>query len=156
MLASVLLFALLGAGPMPSVGTHPLHTALAELSYQPDSQSVLIRVRVFSDDLAAAILSPTDSSPTDSALSQYVRGTLALTDQRGRPLPLSWLGAKRTGDTVLLQLRAELNGGLQRARILVAVLWERFPDQVNIVRATYGSRTVTLLFTRADGAKPFP
>jgi hypothetical protein len=27
---------------------------------------------------------------------------------------------------------------------------------VNIVRATYGGRTVTLLFTRGDGAKPFP
>jgi hypothetical protein len=141
------------ASPAP---THPLHSALTELNYQPDSGAVLIRVRIFADDLAAALPSPTDSSPADSLLSRYARGTLALTDQAGRPLPLSWEGSERTGDTVLLRLRAKVTGGLQRARILVALLWERFPDQVNIVRATYGSRTVTLLFTRGDGAKPFP
>jgi hypothetical protein len=140
----------------PPVTTHPLHTALTELDYQPDSGAVLIRIRLFTDDLAAALSAPTDSSPADSLLSQYARGTLALTDQAGGPLPLIWQGVERTGDTVLLQLRAKLSGGLQRARILVALLWERFPDQVNIVRATYGGHTVTLLFTRGDGAKPFP
>lgn len=138
------------------VATHPLHTALAELDYQPDSGDVLIRLRLFTDDLAAVLPVPTDSSPADSLLSRYARGTLALTDEAGRPLPLRWQGSERSGDTVLLQLRAKVTGGLQRARILVALLWERFPDQVNIVRATYGGRTVTLLFTRGDGAKPFP
>ncbi len=135
---------------------HPLHTALAEISYQPNSPEVLIRVRAFTDDLALAVPNLTDSPAADSLLSRYARGTLALTDQAGRPLPLRWAGAERNGDTVLLQLRATLSGGLQRARILVALLWERFPDQVNIVRATYGRRTVTLLFTRGEGAKPFP
>ena len=135
---------------------HPLHTALAEVSYQPDSQAVLIRIRIFRDDLAAVLSSPGDSLPTDSLLSGYARGTLALVNQAGHPVPLSWQGAEHSGDTVLLQLRARLTGGLQRARILVGLLCERFPDQVNIVRATYGSRTVTLLFTRGDGAKPFP
>ena len=157
MLGSVLALALLGgSGPLLPSLTHPLHTALAELDYQPDSGAVLIRLRLFTDDLAAALSAPTDSSPADSLLSRYARGTLALTDQAGRPLPLIWQGVERTGDTVLLQLRAKVTGGLQRARILVALLWERFPDQVNIVRATYGGRRVTLLFTRGDGAKPFP
>jgi hypothetical protein len=157
MFASVLVFALVGgSGPLPPAETHPLHTALTELDYQPDSGAVLIRVRLFTDDLAAALPTATDSSPADSLLSGYARGTLALTDQAGRPLPLIWQGVERTGDTVLLRLRAKLSGGLQRARILVALLWERYPDQVNIVRAAYGGRTVTLLFTRGDGAKPFP
>jgi len=138
------------------ITAHPLHTAFAEVSYQPDSETVAIQIRLFTDDLAAALSVPTDSSPADSLLSRYARGTFALTDQAGRPLPLIWQGVERTGDTVLLQLRAKLSGGLQRARILVALLWERFPDQVNIVRATYGGRTVTLLFTQGDSAKPFP
>jgi uncharacterized protein DUF6702 len=140
----------------PPVATHPLHSALAELEYQPNSGAILIRVRIFTDDLAAALRTPKDSYPADSLLSGYARGTLALTDQAGHPLPLIWQGVEHTGDTVLLQLRAKLTGGLQSARVLVALLWERFPDQVNIVRATYGGRTVTLLFTRGDGAKPFP
>ena len=158
MLALALVLALLGGGgPLPvAAGTHPLHTALAELTYQPDSQFVRIRIRVFTDDLTAALSTPIDFSLPDSLLSRYARRTLALTDQAGRPLRLRWEGSEWSGDTVLLQLRAKLTGGLQRARILAALLWERFPDQVNIVRATYGGRTVTLLFTRGDGAKPFP
>lgn len=142
--------------PTPPVATHPLHTALTELSYQADSGAVLIGVRVFTDDLAAALPDLTDSSPADSLLSRYARGTLSLADRSGRPARLHWLGVERTGDTVLLRLRVELPGGLRHSRIFAGLLWERFPDQVNIVRATYGGRTVTLLFTRGDGAKSFP
>ena len=141
--------------PTPPAATHPLHTALTELSYQADS-SVFIRVRLFIDDLAVALPDLTGSETADSLLSRYARGALALTDPAGRPLPLIWQGVERTGDTILLQLRARLGGGLERAHILVALLWERFPDQVNIVRATYSGRTVTLLFTRGESAKPFP
>ncbi|MFL5491388.1 MAG: DUF6702 family protein [Gemmatimonadales bacterium] len=142
--------------PTPPVGTHPLHTALTELNYQADSGGVFIRIRLFTDDLALALPDLTASATGDSLLSRYARGALALTDPAGRPLPLIWQGVERSGDTMLLQLRARLSGGLERAHILVALLWERFPDQVNIVRATYSGRTVTLLFTRGEGAKSFP
>jgi hypothetical protein len=37
-----------------------------------------------------------------------------------------------------------------------ALLCERFEDQVNIVRASYADRSVTLLFTRGDASKPIP
>jgi hypothetical protein len=36
------------------------------------------------------------------------------------------------------------------------VLCERYPDQVNIVRASYAGRTTTLLFTRGEAAKSLP
>ena len=79
-----------------------------------------------------------------------------MADRTGRPLRLQWQRAERSGDTILLQLRANLPGGLEHARVLAALLWERFPDQVNILRATYGDRTVTLLFTAGDTAKIIP
>jgi hypothetical protein len=142
--------------PSAPVFAHPLHTALAEITYQPAERSALIRVRVFRDDLSAALTLPADSVLPDSTLSSYLRGTLALADAGGRPLGLRWEGAERSGDTIILQAAAPMLEGLQHARILAAILWERFPDQVNIVRATYGGRTVTLLFTRGDPAKTFP
>jgi hypothetical protein len=139
--------------PAPSAGLHPLHSALTEVSYAQDSQAVLIRIRLFADDLTAALSQPPGSPASDSVLSRYVRGTLALSSQTGHPLVLRWQGAERVGDTVLLRLQATLAGGLEHARILPALLWERFPDQVNIVRATYADRTITLLFTRGDAEK---
>src|SRR3954469_18984777 len=95
--------------PTPSVATHPLHTALTELSYQADSGGVFIRIRLFTDDLAVALPDLTGSATADSLLSRYARGALALTDPAGRPLPLIWQGAERSGDTMLLQLRARLS-----------------------------------------------
>src|SRR3954462_15725120 len=135
---------------------HPLHSTLVEIEYQPESKSAVIRVRAFSDDLTAAVAVASDSSASDSALSGYIRGTLALVDSAKRPIPLRWQGAQQTGDMMLLQLRARLEGGLSHAGVLSALLWERFPDQVNIVRASYGGRTEALLFSRGDLAKTFP
>ena len=144
-----------GASAAPAFA-HPLHTALAEITYRPADRSADIRIRVFRDDLAVALSLPTDTVPSDSTLSSYARGSLALAEASGRPLILRWEGTERSGDTVVLHLSATLPDGLQHAEILAALLWEQFPDQVNIVRATYGGRTVTLLFTRGDAAKTFP
>lgn len=69
---------------------------------------------------------------------------------------LAWAGAERTGDVILLRLRGEVPGGLAGARVTSLLLCERFEDQVNIVRAVYGGRSATLLFTRGEGAKALP
>jgi len=142
-------------GPAPAF--HPLHSALAEIEYQAKSGSVLIRVRVFRDDLAAATSGSSDSLPSDSVLSHYVRERLTLSDSNGRQVSLWWQGAHQEGDMVQLELRADLGGGgLRHARIRAGLLCERFPDQVNIVRASYDGRTVTLLFTAGDSVKALP
>ena len=86
----------IGSGPAPV--SHPLHSALAEIEYQAESGSVLIRVRAFRDDLAAATSSSGDSLPADSVLSRYVRETLALSDSNGR-LGTAWAAVvKAMGD----------------------------------------------------------
>lgn len=143
-----------GSGPAPA--SHPLHSALAEIEYQAKSGSVLIRVRAFRDDLTAATSGSGDSLPADSVLSRYVRERLALRDSNGRPVSLWWQGAHQEGDMVQLELQANLDGGLRHASIRAGLFCERFPDQVNIVRASYDGRTVTLLFTAGDSAKSLP
>jgi hypothetical protein len=165
MLAAAALSALVWAGRHPApLRAHPLHTSLAEISYEPDGHLLVIRVRLFADDLSAAIFAGSDAfvpaskeMPPDSLLWRYARGTIALADPEGRPIQLCWRGAARAGDTVLLELQAKMaTDGPRRVRILQAMLWERFPDQVNIVRASYEGRTVTLLFTRGDPGKLLP
>lgn len=69
---------------------------------------------------------------------------------------LAWAGAERSGDVLLLRLRGEVPGGRAGARVTSLVLCERFEDQVNIVRATYGGRATTLLFTRGATSKALP
>jgi hypothetical protein len=145
-------------------GRHPMHTTVAEVVQRDGRGRTAIQVRVYTDDLRAAVpesagLPPTGGGPTpqaDSALARYLRGTFALADRSGHPVRLTWGGAERSGDVVLLRLEGEVPGGLAGARITSLVLCERFEDQVNVVRAEYAGRSTTLLFTRGETAKALP
>lgn len=134
---------------------HPMHTSVAEL-HDSTGGTVSIRIRVFEDDFKAALGSRAEGEEPDSMMSRYVQARFALTDRTGRPLAIDWKAAERAGAVLLLQLRAQVPGGLAGAGVTNALLCERFDDQVNIVRASYGGRTTTLLFTPGDGAKALP
>ena len=137
-------------------GSHPMHTAVAEVVQESGDGATSVQIRLFADDLQAAVPLPQEGAAADSALARYLRGTFALADRRGRPVPLRWDGAQRTGDVVLLRLRGEVPGGLGGARVTSLLLCERFPDQVNIVRASYGGRTTTVLFLKGEASKGLP
>ena len=92
-----------GSGPAPA--SHPLHSTLAEIEYQAKSGSVLIRVRAFRDDLAAATSGSSDSLLADSVLSRYVRERLTLSDGNGRQCRPSF-GAASDRDSCAVKLCA--------------------------------------------------
>ena len=135
---------------------HPMHTAVAEITYDDSSAVAEIRIRVFADDFGTVVSTPPGTAAGDSAMSRYVRGHFAVADRTGRPAALRWTGARREGDVVLLLLAAPVGGGLAGARIRSGLLCERFEDQINIVRATYAGRSTTLLFTPGDASKALP
>jgi len=122
---------------------HPTHTSSAELAVEADSLQVV--VRIFSDDL------PTGRDP-----GVYAADRLRVTDAAGRPVRLVRAGAARDGDVVTIRLGAPLEGSLSGGSIANTILTDRFGDQVNVVRATYGRRTATLIFVRGDGPKALP
>ncbi len=130
---------------------HPMHSAVAELVHEPATRTVLVTIRVFADDFGAAV-----GSDDRAAVEAYVRPRVTLADAAGLPIELRWEGATRSGDVVQIRLRGDVPTGLTGARVRMALLCERFEDQVNIVRATYAGRTASLLFTRGDLAKALP
>jgi hypothetical protein len=159
---------------------HPMHTTVTEVVVDGGG-GASIKMRVYVDDLRAAVplLAGTpgafsagayaagadsagagsavaNSAAADSAMARYLRATFALADRTGRAVRLTWAGGERTGDVILLRLRGEVPGGLSGARVTSLVLCEHFEDQVNVVRAEYGGRTTTLLFTRGETAKVLP
>lgn len=130
-------------GLSAAMGAHPAHTSSAELVQQDDS--VRVAIRVFADDIAEA-----------GALLPYLEQRFGLVDGRGRPVVLRCDGAAREGDVMVIRLRGRVPAGLAGARVRHGVLTDRFADQVNVVRAAYGGRNATLIFTRGDGPKALP
>jgi hypothetical protein len=133
---------------------HPIHTSVAEL--RDSVGATAIRIRVFEDDFMIGLGRAVPGEQPDSAISRYVRARFAVADRTGRPVSLRWEAVERTGGVLLLHLRGRVPGGLAGARVQSALLSDHFADQVNIVRASYGGRTTTLLFTPGDAAKPLP
>jgi hypothetical protein len=134
------------------LAAHPLHTTLTELSYGEADGVVHVSIRAFADDLRAAL----GGVLSDSAASAYARSTFTLADRAGRTLPLVWCGQRRTGDVVWLCLRAAAAVGARGLQLRAGLLFERYPDQINIVQATDGARRWTLLFTRGDPPRSLP
>jgi len=137
---------------LAALAAHPLHTTLTQLAYREADRSVAVTIRVFADDFRAVLT----RDVTDSAAAAYLRSAFTLSDRSGRPLAVVWCGMRRTGDLLWLCLRAPAPQGLSGLRVRVALLFDRYEDQINIVQATYQGRRVAQLFIRGDGPKPLP
>jgi hypothetical protein len=135
---------------------HPMHTSVTEIVQEADGRSVRIGMRLFADDVAKAIGATPGGARSDSLISAYIRHRFVVAYGAGSPVPLRWDGAEVVGDVLRVRLRAVAPRGLAGVRLTNSVLCERFEDQVNVVRATYGGRAATLIFTRGDPAKPLP
>ncbi|MEO7986633.1 MAG: DUF6702 family protein [Gemmatimonadales bacterium] len=135
---------------------HPMHTAVAEITHLSGAPWADISIRAFSDDFGSLFPALPGSAAADSAMSRYVRGRFAVSNRSGRPAALRWVGVEREGDVIVLHLAVPAPHGLGHARVISALLCERFEDQINIVRAVYDGRSTTLLFTPGDDAKVLP
>jgi hypothetical protein len=133
---------------------HPMHTSVVEL--RDSGGEISVRIRVFADDFMSILGRSTPAENPDSMMSRYLQARFAVADREGRPILLRWEAAEQSGGVLLLRLQGSVPGGLAGARVKNTVLCDQFPDQINIVRASYGGRTATLLFTSGDGAKVLP
>jgi uncharacterized protein DUF6702 len=127
---------------------HPLHTTLTTIEWRAETRTVQVAVRVFSQDLRAAVA----RAPADSACG-YARRAFVLTDASGRVLGAERCTVQEAEEVTWIRLEARVAApaGL---RVLNAFLFESFGDQVNVVQANLAGRSRTMLFTRGDEPKP--
>ena len=147
-----------------SAESHPLHTSLAEISYDPAQREAKISIRVFADDFsrasaayAASKAQPAQASnrahsSASSALA-YTRSRFVLADAAGRQLPLAYCGGRRVADLIWLCFHTSAPRGLAGLRVSNGILFDLYSDQINIVQVTYNGRKSSLLFTHGDGFK---
>lgn len=138
---------------------HPLHTTLAQLTYDERTHQLEGSIRVFAGDFATAVAkrsgaaAPDDDRVPDAAAFAYVARTFALLDPTGRIVPLAWCGSRRAGDVLWLCVRATSVSQPASLRLSDQMLCELFDDQVNIVQSTLQGQRSSMLFTKGDGPK---
>lgn len=134
-----ILFFLLGLHGPP----HPLHSSSAILRDGGNGQ-IALSVRIFSDDLGAV------APGGDSAVASYVRRQVRLSTAGGRLVAFDIATITRDGDLTQVTANATAPGGLTGLRVQLAILWERYQDQVNLLRVSTGGRNTTLVFANGD------
>jgi hypothetical protein len=144
-----------------SASAHPLHTSLAELSFDDRSGTVNVSLRVFADDFTAASLDFNSKSTSGSPLARtplvaYAMAKFTLETATGRSIALVSCGGKRSGDLLWLCFRGRASGGASGTRVMSRILVEKYKDQINVVQASYGGRKASLLFTGGSGIKRLP
>ncbi len=113
-------------------------------------------IRLFADDIRGVVGARSGQKPTGAALRSYLTDRFVVHDRSGAHIALAWDDGLIHGDVLTVRSRTRVAGGLAGARVMNRVLTEQFADQVNVVRATYGGRSATLIFTRGDGPKALP
>ena len=122
---------------------HPLHSSSASLT-DAGGGRVTLSVRIFSDDLAAV------APGGDSAVATYVRQHVRLITRAGQAVALEVTTIVVDGDLTQVTAHGQVAGGLSGLQVQHAVLWERYHDQVNLLRASIGGRSTTMVFANGD------
>ena len=131
------------------VDAHPLHSSFTEITRER-SGAVTISVRLFADDFGATLdalrLKSTGSS-LESVAQQYFAHAVTIVAADGKPLPLVWCGMRSESGLTWLCARTAQPVPAGRFRVRNALMFDRFPDQISIIRWDRGSGARTLVLS---------
>lgn len=155
--------ALLACAPPPAAAAHKYYTSLARVEYNEADKTVEVSLRVFADDLEAALTRRAGrrvvldrTKDVERLVLAYLRDTFEIKNRGGETKALSWVGMELRAGVAWLYFEAEMPEGLAGARLRDHVLFELFARQVNTVSVRYGAARADLVFVRGDGERALP
>ena len=127
---------------------HPLHSSYADVTRERTG-NVAISVRLFADDFGALLDSLRKSSgglSLEAVARQYVQRHLTVSTTDGKVTPLEWCGMRPEQTVVWVCVRSALplSGAF---RLRNAIMFDRFSDQISIVRWSGKRETRTLVLS---------
>ena len=143
---------------LPTASAHRYHTSVTRLEYNAEERLVEITVQTFADDIEAALKRGgasnvrLDSKTTHALVLEYLQKVFEIRSGDSR-LEFQWIGMELKGYTVWVYLQAKAPNGLLRTSLRNNLLFEVFPDQVNIVNIIRDGKRTSLVFKRGDGGK---
>jgi hypothetical protein len=138
-------FGVVSAGRLDA---HPLHSSYAEITRE-GAGAVVIQVRLFADDFGTLLDSLQSSSggqSRDLVARQYVQRQLTMTNLHGAAIPTEWCGMRSEQNVVWVCARSAMPvTGTFRMRN--ALMFDRFSDQISIIRWTGKKESRTLVLS---------
>jgi hypothetical protein len=131
------------------VDAHPLHSSFTEITRERGGTLVLA-IRLFADDFGATLDSLRAKSPgasRETVAKEYLARAVAITGLDGQAVSLEWCGMRSEDELVFLCARSAEPVRKGALRLRNALMFDRFADQISIVRWQRGSGTRTLVLS---------
>ncbi len=126
---------------------HPLHTSFTEIERER-SGHLAISIRLFADDFSKALdslkaLPASQGVELDLVAKAYFERSVVLRDEKGSSIPLEWCGLKQVDNLSWICARTRAPAPDGALRIRNSLMFDRFADQLSIVRWTNKSKAGT-------------
>ena len=134
--------------------THEFHATLAEVRYNPSSNSFEVGIRYFTDDLAAVLtkqkgkpVAITHEAENEQLVAEYTMRRFEMRTDDGQSLLNNYLGFENEGELtwVYLEIPAS-NYNIATLNLRNMLLFDYFADQVNNVNIYVNDQVATLVF----------
>lgn len=127
---------------------HAIYVSVAKVSFQPSAKELKIQVRMFSDDLEAALKQrfPEMSVPSDSLLGIYLAEQFRVKAD-GESSSIAFVRKSIDADATVCELTCPVSGSPSHLRITNKVLMNAIEEQTNIVRIQIGKQKKVLNLT---------
>lgn len=145
---------------LPHAAAHKFYTSISHAEYNPETKSLEIVARVFSDDLELALTKRNskaiylDSTKDVNAyIVAYLKETFEVKGMDEKRREIKWVGLETKVDTTWLYFEVSMPEGLKGAELRNRLFFELFNEQVNIVNVKDGDNKFDLVFKRGDEFK---
>ncbi|HEY0319602.1 MAG TPA: DUF6702 family protein [Pyrinomonadaceae bacterium] len=139
---------------------HKFYTSISHAEYNPETKSLEIVARVFSDDLELALTRRNskaiylDSTKEVSAyIVAYLKETFEVKGVDEKRKEIKWVGLETKVDTTWLYFEIKMPEGLKGTELRNRLFFELFSEQVNIVNIKDADNKFDLVFKRGDEFK---
>lgn len=139
---------------------HRYHTSLTRIEYKSEAKNIEITIRLFTDDLEKSLerfakkrIEFEKNKEADKIIEKYVAENFVLTDKTGGKLQLNWIGKEINADMMTIYLECASGESVEKYNLQNTLLFDSFPDQTNLIIATFENKKVDLLFKSGDKFK---
>jgi hypothetical protein len=149
-----------GLAPV-TADAHKFYVSLTTVEHNTVEQSLEITMRLFADDLEAAVAREMGKPLThgqpgfDAAVFAVVRRALTVRQADGRPVTLVWVGLENKVDVTWVYVEAPQVPSTAGLTLRDTIFMDLFPEQVNMVHVKDARGRRAIDFRGGDSFKPF-
>lgn len=145
---------------LPGAQAHRYHTSLTRMDYNEKEKLIEISMQLFTHDLVPALerkagkrVDLEKTPEADKLILNYLNENFVFKNKNGETHALRWVGKEMEVDAVWVYVEIPSPESPSGANLQNSVLFESFPEQVNLVIARFGGKKADLAFKVGDRFK---